>query len=521
MGLIYYNFLSMDVMDIDAAQYASMSMEMASTNQYLQVYEAGKDYLDKPPLLFWLSSSAIKLFGVNNIAYKLFPFIFILLGFYGTFRWTKNHYSQEVAQLSVVILATSQAFFLMINDVRTDGLLFSFVMLSLLMMDEYFRKKSISFLLLAGLASGLAMLTKGPIGLLAVLIPVGMNMLIKKEWKRLFDWKWSLYVLVVAIVLMPMCWGLYQQFDLHPEKVVYGLSGPSGLRFFFWTQSFGRITGEIYWKNDSSFFFFFHTIIWDFFPWILAFIPALIHKIKHYKSNSEWITLSGFLLLFFMFSMAQYKLPHYIYVTLPFASIITADYISQLSKQGQKIFSVISLVLLTLISIIYSLYFVVIFPDMTWRSWLVMFGFIVLSACFYFGIRLKWPFYTQFVIISLMINTLFSMHLYPTLMTYQGTSMAGKWLSLSEFKDQNIYTYEHNAHAVAFYLKKIVPKVREEELNELPKESIIFSREMLDQTDLKIIKTFDDFRITRLSIAFLNPKTRASKLGKVYIYQKM
>ena len=34
-----------------------------------------------------------------------------------------------------------------------------------------------------------------------------------------------------------MAWGLYEQFDLHPEKAVNGRSGVSGLWFFLWGHS--------------------------------------------------------------------------------------------------------------------------------------------------------------------------------------------------------------------------------------------------------------------------------------------
>ena len=45
---------SIPVIDIDAAQYASMSREMLENNSYLKLYDLGNDYLDKPPMLFWL-----------------------------------------------------------------------------------------------------------------------------------------------------------------------------------------------------------------------------------------------------------------------------------------------------------------------------------------------------------------------------------------------------------------------------------------------------------------------------------
>ena len=75
-------------MNIDAAQYASISFEMALTNSYLEVKEFGNDYLDKPPLLFWLSSLSIKLFGATNFAYKLPSFLFLLASLYAVYKFT-------------------------------------------------------------------------------------------------------------------------------------------------------------------------------------------------------------------------------------------------------------------------------------------------------------------------------------------------------------------------------------------------------------------------------------------------
>ena len=108
------------------------------------------------------------------------------------------------------------------------------------------------------------MLAKGPIGFIIPVIAIGFHLLITKQWKKLFDWHWLLVLPVVLIVLAPMLYGLYTQFDLHPEKEAYGIKGPSGIEFFFWTQSFGRITGESEWQNETSFFYFFQTILCDF-----------------------------------------------------------------------------------------------------------------------------------------------------------------------------------------------------------------------------------------------------------------
>jgi hypothetical protein len=69
-----------DVMEVDASQYAAMSREMLESGNYLQLFDRGQNYLDKPPLLFWVSAMSFKLFGISNFSYKLPSVLFSLLG---------------------------------------------------------------------------------------------------------------------------------------------------------------------------------------------------------------------------------------------------------------------------------------------------------------------------------------------------------------------------------------------------------------------------------------------------------
>ena len=67
------------LMDIDASQYASISREMLERDSFLQIFDQGQNYLDKPPLLFWLSAFSMQILGVYDWVYRL-PSLFVLLG---------------------------------------------------------------------------------------------------------------------------------------------------------------------------------------------------------------------------------------------------------------------------------------------------------------------------------------------------------------------------------------------------------------------------------------------------------
>lgn len=104
------------------------------------------------------------------------------------------------------------------NDVRTDTLLLGFSACAVWQIAEYLEYQRWKNLWAGFLFVGLTMLAKGPIGLVATGFAVGSHLLLRRDWRNIFRWQWLPGLAITALVLAPMCWGLWQQFDLHPEK---------------------------------------------------------------------------------------------------------------------------------------------------------------------------------------------------------------------------------------------------------------------------------------------------------------
>jgi 4-amino-4-deoxy-L-arabinose transferase-like glycosyltransferase len=277
---VYITGWFIPLMEIDAVQYANISREMLLHKSFLQVYDQGSDYLDKPPMLFWLSSLSMYIFGINHVAYRLPSFLFSILSIYSTYRLALLYYPQKFALLSAAILASCQAMFLINHDVRTDTMLMGWVTLALWQLAAWLIHRRWKNIIVAAAAIAGGMLTKGPIALMVPVFAFVPHLLLKRAFKDFFRWQYLVMLVIIAILLIPMSIGLYNQFDLHPEKMVNGQQHVSGLRFFFWTQSFGRITGESTWHENDSFIFLFQNMLWSFLPWILFFIAVLFYAIK-------------------------------------------------------------------------------------------------------------------------------------------------------------------------------------------------------------------------------------------------
>jgi len=520
---VYFIGFGIDIMDIDASQYAEMSREMSISNSYLQVFEIGKNYLDKPPFLFWITSISMKIFGANNFSYRLPSFLFALFALYSTYKFALLFYKKEIASLSALILASCQAFYLINHDVKTDTVLMGWVIFSIWQLAAWLQNKNLKHIIFAFAAIGFGMVTKGPIALIVPILAFGTHILLSRNFKSILRWEYLLGLLIVAVVLLPMCYGLYTQFDLHPEKLVNNKTGVSGLRFFFWTQSFGRITGESVWNNNSNIFFLFQNLLWAFLPWIVIFSVALFLEFKtivkqkfKIEPNAEWICMGGFTFTYLALGSSKYQLPHYIFVVLPFAAIITAKLLIRL-YEGEKprllkilekshfiIFSLLFLALIILMT--FS------FPAPIWLS-IILFISIIIFYYFFTKKNISYYLIKLSVFSFLLINLFLNSWIYPSLLKYQGGNNMGRFIRTNNIPAKNTFIYEeHVWHSLHFYSNNII--VNKYDLNTvLPGDYLIVTGEKINDfakagLSYEVVYKVQTYGVSRLQLKFLNPSRR-------------
>jgi len=528
---IYLTGMGIDIMDIDAAQYASISRDMLDRNEFLQVYDAGNEYLDKPPFLFWVSAISMKIFGPNNFGYRLPSLLFALLSIYATYRLAGLFYQRKIAVLSALVLASSQGFFLMTHDVRTDTILMSCVIISTWQWMSWMKSgRAVHFLAgCIGIACG--MMTKGPIALLVPGFALGTQLLLTRDFKNIFRWQYIPALFLIALMLVPMSWGLYHQFDVHPEKIVNGKTGVSGLRFFYWTQSFGRITGESPWNNNKNLGFLMQNMLWSFLPWIMFFIAGLIIQSTRIiqqglriNENQEALSIGGFTLSYIALGLSNYQLPHYIFVAFPFASIIAARFIIELYEDGKfpgliKAFTYFHAAILFLLGIALVLILWYPFPQIpTYAPALAAAGLIYWIYWYAKNKKLNYAIPVSCLVVFMGINLFVNLFFYPALLEYQAGSSAGRWMRSQNIpaKDTRLYQY-HIWRSLHFYANGIVN--REDDPAQIRKGSYVITSEdrIPDFTGMghsvQVLYKGADYPVSRLTGSFLNPATREKKIG--------
>jgi 4-amino-4-deoxy-L-arabinose transferase-like glycosyltransferase len=524
------------LMEVDAVQYANISREMLQNQSFLQIFDQGKDYLDKPPLLFWMSSLSMYIFGINDFAYRLPSILMAIIAIYSTYKFTLLYYVKEIAILASLVLATSQAMFLITHDVRTDTMLMGWVILGIWQFSSWLQNKNWISFITAFVAIAFGMMTKGPIALMVPIFSFAPHFIVHKNFKLFFRWEYLIGLVIILILLIPMDIGLYRQFDLHPEKIMYDKTGTSGLRFFYWTQSFGRITGESVWHENDSIFFLFQNFLWGFLPWILFFIMGLFLEVFDTIRNrfsigksEEWISLPGFIITYFALGISNYQLPHYIYIVLPFAAIITAKYIYSFNlKRGNNIIkNGINIVNFIAYSIILLLLVVLLFIPFETNKFAIISAllFVIISffaiLFFYHG---QIPKMIHFALLTILTtNLLLGVFFYPKLLEYQLGNKVTSFVNEQKINKRNFYLYKINTErSMDFYSNHSYQNI--DEINKLKsKDYVLVTREnMNDSLLMKFnkIELLSTFHVSTLTGEFLNPLTRDSTLNYHYILQK-
>ena len=525
--LLNFSGLWITVIGPDGALYASIAKNMVVNNNYTDLFVEGRDWLDKPHFPFWMAALSFKIFGISGWAYKLPGVLFVMMGAFYTYKFAKALYNKEIALWSVLILLSAQHLIISNMDVRAEPYLTGLIIASVYYFYKAMAARWFWPLVLASLFAALAVMTKGIFALIPVAGAIAGHLIISRQWSLLFNWRWLWAAVLVLLFMSPELYSLYQQFDAHPEKVVFGQTHVSGLKFFFWDSQFGRFfnSGPIKKANgDPSFFL--HTTLWAFLPWSLLLYAAVVQMIrKGYRNakSSPWFNGCGAGFTFLIFSLSKFQLPHYITIIFPFFAIITAQYLySVRSVATVKLIRITqtSVALLMVIAIALLHYFFQ--PDqLSAAFYIALFASIVVLFLTTLYVRAdQFKVLFQSVAVALIVNVYFNFAYYPQLTTYQADSEAAFFLNehnpkhLPVVKMVNGYSY-----AIDLYSKQNLYYYRIGEQNVLPEKPYLIygDQGFIDQLEAEgikgvVVKTFGRYPITRLKGQFLNKQTRAESL---------
>jgi 4-amino-4-deoxy-L-arabinose transferase-like glycosyltransferase len=529
----YLRGLWIPLMDNDSAHHALIALRMVETGNYHELIFRDADYLDKPHFLFWTIALFFKMFGVSAWAYKLPSLLFSAVGIYATYRLGKRVFNAQTGHLAAVILTSSYAFFLANNDVRMDAILTSAIIFATWQLIEWIHTHRLWNMFMAALGFAVGFATKGAIGLVMPALAGLLYMYQINDWNVWNRMRWAGLAVMIALLLLPVFYSLYLQFDLHPEKMIRDTTGNSGVLFLLFGQSVGRYSGTAWGtlaQNEPLFFV--HTFLWAFLPWSLVALLALADAVKDlWKSgNALWkrdavkpasfFLVVTFAIIFLLISGSQFKLPHYLNILFPFFAILTGSFLATPAASRTRLIRMLQYITLGALLIVTCFLNVYVFPlDSILEKTVVVVVMIVIAVCIYQRRG-------QVLLITLLVTSfcyaLLNFNFYPKTLALQGGSHLARYV-----KEQNIsvddmfYLQGHGqSNSLDFALGKIIPA---KPIDQFDGPAYLVTDErgrnaLLDAGRPFVeLKTVQDFRVSVLSKDWMIPKNRGAFQEKLYL----
>lgn len=329
--------------DWDEINFAESAREMLISQDYLTVQVNFQPFWEKPPLFIWMQVFSMKVFGVNEFAAR-FPNaiagIATLLVLYNIGRKLK---SQQFGYIWMMVYVSALFPFFYFKSGIIDPWFNLFIFLGVyqFVLFSYKENKGNSYLQvgLSALFLGLAILTKGPVGLLIFLLTFGVYLLFNK-FKLNFNWK-QVLLFTVILTFVGCFWFVLQilngNYRIIQDFIVYQIR-------LFQTKDAG---------HGGFLLYHFVVILVGVFPASILALPAFRPNVlKNEESAKMAHTFRWMMMLFWvvliLFTIVKTKIVHYSSMTYFPLSFLTAWYVDKLIEKQWKFPPYLKVILITL-----------------------------------------------------------------------------------------------------------------------------------------------------------------------------
>ncbi|MBE2280060.1 MAG: glycosyltransferase family 39 protein [Ignavibacteriaceae bacterium] len=169
-SLLFIPFLgTVRLFDWDEINFAECAREMIETGDYLRVYIDYEPFWEKPPLFFWFQVVSMKIFGVTEFAARLPNALTGIISAVMLFVIGSRFKDNKFGLLWVLAYTGSVLPYFYFRSGIIDPVFNLFMFLSVIYAFSAFKReelKPLKYAVVSGIFSGLAVLVKGPVGLL-------------------------------------------------------------------------------------------------------------------------------------------------------------------------------------------------------------------------------------------------------------------------------------------------------------------------------------------------------------------
>lgn len=286
----------MPLLDPDEGRFAAASVRMIETGDPIVPEFNGEPRLNKPPLLYWLQAAAFILLGVNETAARTPSLLAGIATVLLVAFWARRRLPAGSAALAAIVLATMPLFFVCARIGITDMLLTLWITTALILWHETIgrpgraARRPIAFA--ASLACGLAVLTKGPVGMILPAVVIGVTAAVTRR-SGMISLR-GMGTAVVGIVMVVGPWAI----------ALAGRIGVSGGFAILERESIERLVSGI--DHARPFYYMLVSFAVTFLPWSVLAPMTVARATRH---RGEGRSHAIFLVVWFATVLVFFSIP--------------------------------------------------------------------------------------------------------------------------------------------------------------------------------------------------------------------
>jgi len=333
-ALFFLGLGNHDLWNPNEPVFAEGAREMMERGEWLVPYVNGRLYVDKPILYFWAILAASVPGGeVSAWSARLPSAIAALLTLWAVLVFGRRAFGPRAGLLAALVLATTPIFVWEARFAQMDPMLTLFMFLCIVCFHRARDHHTALWLAASGACAGLAVLTKGPVGLV---LP-GAAALLVLVWDRDLRFLLRPAWLAGAAAFVGVA---------APWFLVVGASGHGNwLQEFFFTQNVQRFVNPF--DHARPFYYYGVRFVSDLFPWSLFLPLVLLYRPaaagaprEETRSYRLLVAYAGVVLVFFSLSGAKrgvYILPMYPAFALLVGRLWDQGLRGELSTRGRRL----------------------------------------------------------------------------------------------------------------------------------------------------------------------------------------
>jgi len=322
LALVYYApgvFSPRDFWVADEARYAQVVREALADGQWLVPHLNGFYYTDKPPLYFWLAGLiSMAVSEITPWAFTVISGLSALACILASYVLGASIFSPSAAFLGSAVLMSTFVFLFCAEIVRMDMLFAAFVTAAILSFYHGYESRQRRWYCFFYAGCGLAVMTKGPLGLAFPLAAAVLWLVARREWREigrfLGHWGWLLPAVMVG------GW-------LGTAAVV---GSPEFVAAIFRREIAGRAFRAF--SHPEPFYFYALVLPFVLLPWSPFAVGAWRQAWRERRSAAgllTWWFLGGFVII----SAISGKLFIYVLPLMPPLALLMGNYLDNAIRQ--------------------------------------------------------------------------------------------------------------------------------------------------------------------------------------------